>query len=173
LWQATRKLWEAGERQARQTQETIDLGQKQFVSTHRPKIRIKHLRLVDEDFQDGKPLEVQLDIVNTGSTDAILKLYSYALFCLRSGELPKDPPHIGKDHSLNDFSLASGMTLPIKIKAGVYSRNESGDLCFSGGIVYADSMGRIRTTSFYRLLLMRTSRFYLPENPDSDYEYQD
>src|SRR5260221_12152769 len=57
LWRATNRMWESGERQlnltgtgaerqARQTQTSIELAPPQIVSTHRPPILFRDIRLV-------------------------------------------------------------------------------------------------------------------------------
>jgi hypothetical protein len=60
LWRATNRMWESGERQlnltgsvaerqARQTQASIELARAEFVSAHRPRIILRDVRLVGND----------------------------------------------------------------------------------------------------------------------------
>jgi hypothetical protein len=53
------------------TKASVEIGNREFISTHRPKIRVKHLWLV-EDIWQAQPITVNLTCVNTGTADAIL-----------------------------------------------------------------------------------------------------
>lgn len=67
----TLTLWRATTEQGRLAQKSIDLARDEFQSTHRPRIRIKHLFL-ESDIWQGEPIVVTLVCVNCGTTDAVL-----------------------------------------------------------------------------------------------------
>jgi hypothetical protein len=72
LVSTTSQLWRTAAEQGRVAQDSINLARNEFNSTHRPKIRIKHLWLETDIWQD-EPIIVTLVCVNTGpAVDAFL-----------------------------------------------------------------------------------------------------
>ena len=68
----TGTLWVSTNKQATIAIESIKLARDEFNSTHRPKIRVKHLWLKSEIW-NGEKILVHLVIVNTGDTIAVVK----------------------------------------------------------------------------------------------------
>src|SRR5580704_9114956 len=58
--------------QGRLAQHTLDLARKEFLSAHRPQIRIKHLWLANDIWGENQPIVVNLTCVNAGTSEAIL-----------------------------------------------------------------------------------------------------
>jgi hypothetical protein len=168
-------------RQAKLTQASVELGRQEFISTHRPKIRIKHLRLIDDTIQPDVPIRVTLDFVNIGGVDAILDHLSFYMGIMDT--LPRNPPHLGKDIELKGKRTQSGMTQPVNIPGEKFSAEDVDSiltgqrtLYCTGLVIYNDSVGNPRTTAFYRFFNPSTMRFFLPnlpKGPDTDYEFED
>jgi hypothetical protein len=88
LWQTTRG--------------TLDLARNEFISSHRPRMRLKHIWLTDNrpllrddntTWQNG-PLEVTLDIVNVGNTAGYVTWINFESVLLpNGGRLPQRPPY--------------------------------------------------------------------------------
>lgn len=94
LWFSTEKLWGV-------TNQSVELARKEFISSHRPRMRLKHiwmtdgslLRNDDTTWQNG-PLEFNLDIVNIGNTDGYITWINFESVLLPPGQrLPQRPPY--------------------------------------------------------------------------------
>lgn len=173
-------------RQSRDTREQIGLARDEFNSTHRPKIRVKHLWL-SRNIWTGNPIELNLTCVNVGVSDAVLhQIGAQAVVVARGASLPANPTmhpiidgHIGPirsglNHEFMNINLGLGLT-PAQM-AGI--QRQSDDLYCLGYVSYSDSAGRTRITGFCRRLEIpvngphtaETLRFRPFEDPDYDYE---
>jgi hypothetical protein len=178
---------------------SIALARDEFLSTHRPRMRLKAIWLASADGQTSdpelrvqEPLIVRLDIVNFGNTSAfITRLNLAAIFVRADGQLPQRPPYneIGAPNLefRPPFELIRGMTFTQAISDGhVLTIDELSEvyhgrrtLYFVGTIDYRDSNGHPMQTAFCRYLrfLFPTplpqdrGRFETDKNPH--YEYQD
>jgi hypothetical protein len=65
LWIATVGLYIGGNQQ-------FKLARDEFISTHRPQIRIKHVWMIGGDVSRDEPITVRIVCVNHGTTDAII-----------------------------------------------------------------------------------------------------
>ena len=168
--------------QARLIRKSIDLARDEFLSTHRPKIRIKHVWLLNEALHYNEALKVRVVCVNKGRTTAIISDYSVEFFVVKDHRsLPIDPKMA--PINVNGFALQSGISLPLPDISYDLSeadeigiRREGSKLYCAGVVHYSDGIGRIRTTAFCRLYqlpdsLVGAGRFVAVDNPD--YEYQD
>jgi hypothetical protein len=177
------------------TKESVNLARREFISSHRPKIRLKHIWLSSSDGATftGKivaeePITVRLDVVNFGDATAFLELINFITEVIPEGnELPQRPrynqPGI-KQFQTGNFPLESGVTFTLNASDGrVLSdqeiasyRNRSIKIYFVGTIQYRDETGLPRQTAFCRYLSFATGsgdfgHFKREDNPD--YEYQD
>lgn len=188
LWISTYKLWAAGERQ-------FGLARSEFLSSHRPRMRLKHMWLTSEtDWRLGGPFELTLDIVNVGNTTGFITWVNYESLLLMPAErLPQRPPY-DEDFGANGIRisrfrvntpLASGITVPITVCDRNLSANEVQEILLArrrlyliGTIEYVDATG-VRQTGFCR-------RFTFVNYPpgghdhgrfevecDHDYEFED
>jgi len=177
---ATIGLYVAGERQLR-------LARDEFLSTHRPKIRIKHFWL-GNDIWHGEPITVNLTCVNNGTTEAILGAIGIKYFVIKEGKSLPIEPDIPTIINLSGARLPCGFNWPIKgININrILTPEENADiqqgrfkLYCVGYINYLDASGRMRITGFCRVLTFPQDtlahagncRFRVFDDPD--YEYED
>jgi hypothetical protein len=199
LWVETRNAARAGRKQARLIRKSIKLASKEFIATHRPKIRIKHVWPVDRAWANA-PIAANLVIVNKGSANAIITEVKYAFVILPIADnLPGSILTPGNNigivvQSVNGFGIEpieNGVTHLIQglvdrrnLNPGeaLSIRNRSVRLYFIGSVEYQNAERTIlRTTGFCRVLIVPLSaglrsstdvgRYEVVE--DSDYEYAD
>jgi hypothetical protein len=181
------------------TLKQITLARIEFISSHRPKLRLKHIWVSSPDgqtfvgeLQAGVPLTVRLDIVNIGSTPATINIINFVTLIIPSqGRLPQRPPYnepgFLHQFQIGSFRLESGITFTHHVSDGrILAREDiralrDGDnrLYFVGAIGYRDDAQRPRGTAFCR----HFSFYSYPAHPndigrfqtenDPDYEYQD
>jgi hypothetical protein len=161
----------------------LHLARDEFLSTHRPKIRIKHVWLMSEMLVYDEPFTVRVVCVNRGRSDAFMVDYNIGFFVIRRGRgLPVDPqiPSI-----LISGKLPSGISLPfpdishqITQDDEIGIRNQMADLFCLGSVHYKDGAGRMRTTGFCRKLdlsdtVLRVGRTRFRPVEDTEFEYTD
>lgn len=176
---------------AEAAQASADAMRDEFMSTHRPRLRVKHVVLTSEIW-DGEEIEIKLIIVNAGNTHARIIECSVVTVAVPKGrELPGRP-----EYPFNSRFKPAAETLPSgktyifpRLKRGhvltdadnTGLRNGSLSLYRYGFVEYLD-LGvspRLKTTAFCRVLVvpMRPTsyvdigRFVLHIDPD--YEYAD
>lgn len=173
--------------QSRRLKESVGAMRDEFISTHRPHIRVKHVHVTSE-VAGGKPMEIKLVIVNAGITPATVRSMNLETSILTSDKrLPPRPKYSQPHKALARDRLDSGMTIALP---NMTSRNLTIDehprlmdgsrilYCY-GFVEYTDIAGRIRTTAFCRVweppvgvgALSEPGRFVQVNDPD--YEYQD
>lgn len=157
-------------RQAELALKGINLARDEFIATHRPKIRIKHVWLMS-DIWHGVPVKFDLVIVNTGMTPAVIHEYKFAIFVLRSGVTL--PAHILSPGFLETISMVSikkpnvppiqsgithsakGLTNDFSLDSIQHRNLREGrvKLYIVGSVEYADpERVGVRTTGFCRFL---------------------
>jgi hypothetical protein len=161
----------------------INLARSEFLSGHRPKIRIKHVWLISEMLVYDEPFTVRVVCVNRGRSDAFMVDYNIGFFVVRRGRgIPVDPqiPAV-----LISGKLPSGISLPfpdishqITHDEEIGIRNQMADLFCLGSVHYKDGAGRIRTTGFCRKLdltstILRVGRLTFRPVEDTEFEYTD
>jgi len=203
----TRNLWQStqttSERQAEEMEKSLaitkqaaeaardsaEAARQEFVASHRPMIRVKHLHITSEIWGD-KPIDVKLIITNIGITPAIIRFMSVDTAILGAEKtLPGRPvfsnPNRAVSQDISRVESGGSLILP-RITVRQLSMNEhprimDGSLkfyCF-GVVDYLDADGRTRQTGFCRVwepprgpnALSEPGKFVL--HPDPDYEYQD
>lgn len=186
LKRSTDNLWKTADDQ-------IKLARDDFNATHRPKIRIKNVWLMQQLLPDT-PVAVDILLVNVGNVPAVIANIGLDFNVINPelGMLPGnlEPPRVPTDA----IGMICGLGFTIRIN-GISSRApldearidaiEQGrrTLCCFGAVEYFDTgpeeTRRIRRTSFYRIFKPfpesgdGIGRFVLPEKPDPDYEYED
>lgn len=175
----------------------IKLARDEFLSSHRPKIRIKHVFLETEVWNTGL-LKVEIHFVNSGNTNAILKSFRFDVLVTEDdGRLPRQAKKMAQNTIGIKGELPPGVNwkTPIPLDRSftlkerfdqdiIMARNKK--LFFVGAIVYAGvAAEKIKeqehTTAFCRELCfndpnkptLEGTRFVPLEKPDSDYEYED
>lgn len=186
----TYTLYTTSIEQAKLTRESIDVATNEFVSSHRPRIRLKHLWLT-EDIWGKEQITVSLGIVNNGTGEATLNTMGIRFVIVRAGRpIPFDPdipdipgvnvagvrmpvgvwwtyPNIRNGTQLTDAEVAD-------IQNGVC------ELYCLGFVSYYDDARNMRITGFCRILTLppfpvphtiQNCRFRKFDDPD--YEYED
>jgi hypothetical protein len=168
LWRSTKRLWQASDNQ-------LNLARTEFLSTHRPQIRIKHVWLIGD-----KPITVRVVCVNYGTTDAVIIDYGIEYLAVAEGRRP--PPDKKIEPIRVDLSLPSGVSLELPDFFATFTANQEfgigqrkANLYCMGYVHYRDGVGRLRTTAFCRVLkfdpVHGTGFFGSAGEPD--YEYED
>jgi hypothetical protein len=174
LWYSTEKLWSV-------TNVSVQLARSEFISSHRPRMRLKHMWLMhDTAWRLGGPVEVNLDIVNIGNTDGVVTWINYESILLPINQrLPQRPPYdempFGPDMRITRFRtfalVQPGRTLPRPVCDGrILSDQDVHDVLWEhrrlyliGTIEYVDAAAGVddaerglRQTAFCRRLSFNT-----------------
>jgi hypothetical protein len=142
------------------TKKQIGLARDDFNSTHRPKIRIKHIWLQNDIWQ-GESIIVNLTCVNNGTTEAVLSEIGIKYFVVRSDRaLPIEPriPAIfnfagqqlpcGRNWETRDIDTRRILTP----EENANIQQGRSHLYCVGYVSYFDAAGRMRITGFCRVL---------------------
>lgn len=173
--------------QATRLRETVDLSRQEFISTHRPRMRIKHVWL-SEDIQAGEPIKINLVSVNTGDTEARITRFDVVTHAIPKFRHPPNNPFNGRNGFPIDRMLPSGVTLDhLPREAGYVNLAEIGDIrngsmwlyCFAY-VEYLDASDLPRKTSCCRVLrpspreaLSVIDGIFIKPEKESEYEYAD
>lgn len=167
------------------------VARKEFNSTHRPMIRVRHV-WPSGDLWEGGTFAINTQIVNVGLTKAKITEYSATTLILPNGkQLPAVPLYGYCMIVKKDLFLESGQSTdlpPMTEQIRSITQEDNGAIrgnrkllyCF-GYIRYEDTESRVRTTAFCRRLEIPTGvgsfselgRFVRLEPENEDYEYQD
>jgi hypothetical protein len=182
LWASTWHLWGV-------TKDSVDLARKEFLSSHRPQIRIKHVQMTSKLWQ-GEKLVFRLVFVNAGFSDAFIHQYGIGIHIIRPDSyLPIDPEFpvtmaSGQQKCPVGFTLvAPDLTdgTVLTDEQNVSIRNRTRLLYCTGFVEYTDAQGWMRKTAFCRVFEAslapgaseKPGRFAWPPSPEPDYEYAD
>jgi hypothetical protein len=193
-WGALKDSVAVADKAANAAKGSVELAREEFLSTHRPKIRIKHVFLTN-DLRAGEIPEIEVVVVNFGSTDARIAECKFGVIVVpEGGNLPPNPPFeyaAGFVPRKGKVLVPSGITVVFErreIGSKISDSTETAILngrsklyCF-GHVQYTDtsSSERIKNTAFCRALsvdpnqigpLNERARFV--EVNDPDYNYQD
>jgi hypothetical protein len=175
LWKSTDKLWKA-------TIDTIQLGQREFVSTHRPKLILRQAfaPLPVED----TPIFIQFTISNIGESRAWIVESVFVVELFRQTALVVIPAADGAMQL--DTGRRSGIIEPGENRVFAHSPPLAWDvdtrrsyaehdrgLFFSGHIVYIDDNSVRRQTAFRRKYDPGTERFYRIPGHAEEHDYAD
>jgi len=174
------------------TQEQLSLAREEFVSNHRPIIRIRLVtvsafgaRFGIHNFSHGDEVEIEFSVTNVGSTDANITDGRYRVYCFNTPE-PKNDSLFGefakKIPDVN-ITLAPGEAKRLFVTTNIVLEEppagqrimrqfavENWRMHIIGQIDYLDKLDRKRQTGFLREL-QPGGAFRRIE--DSDYEYED
>jgi hypothetical protein len=183
----TAVLIAVGISQGRELRRAVDASKDEFVANHRPKVRLKHLWLMN-DIWSGEKIVLELTMVNNGTAEGIGAEVGIRIHIVRADRpLPPDPsiPAIanlggqklvcGKNLTLR--GLDTGITLTDPENTAI--QNGRSKLYCVGYISYLDGADRMRITGFCRVLTFPPNIIALAGNSrfrrfrDPDYEYED
>jgi hypothetical protein len=156
LWDATRRLFEAGERQ--------------FMATHRPEILVRTIQATG----GGKKqiIGARLTIVNKGETDAIVDKIegiifpgaSYVLPEITGNKLPYAARKLAPGGIWEEIDILSS-------ERDTDFLNDKVRLWCVGRIDYTDGGGRKRQTGFCRVYDSTIKKWNRQDDPDYEYAY--
>lgn len=164
--------------QAILTRDAIELGTKEYVATHRPKVAIRLITIsaiVPNEF-----LTVKLHIFNVGDSSAFIEAYNASIITRQGGEtLYGLPAYKNKSTQVDGIEIKSGGYYKIEVlsdsainREGVVDVSSyTRVLCVYGHIRYRDSNRVIRRAGFLRRYDHANRRFITVSDPD--YEYAD
>lgn len=174
--------------QGRLLNRTVDLGREEFISTHRPRLVVRRVSVVENNGIYG----IQYFIHNIGDSRAtIVKVSDRVWLPTQTENLPAIPDYEeSRDMNtiLNSGQWMGGLHTPttinqerlglvfgynnvIKEMPSLSNLQEDGGILFLGFIEYEDQVGTTRNTAFLRQFDFKTERFNAINHPD--YEYQD
>jgi hypothetical protein len=159
--------------------DATELGNKEFIATHRPKVIVRYIQGPFHDEQ-GKGF-IWVTVVNTGINAATIEAFGADL--ARRMDETEEWVAPGLDASAKEIEpivLTCGQrhafTVVAKTTVGDEEilRDALGDsqLCAVGEIRYRDGNGVVRDTGFFRVWSEVDERF-IPSDHDSEMEYQD
>jgi hypothetical protein len=184
--------WVTG-RQAKLTKQAVELTRQDFLSAHRPQLRVKAFRLTRgvqarDNQRVGRveyggsvlsqlqgPLVVEFTVVNVGKSTAHLLRSSVGIQFPTRVQLPENPgrlpdlPYRGADVTgSRKFGPGASDSYNITGEAAPLGQN---NLMVYGDLVYTDAAGDTRSTAFCRTWDATRNRFVAVDDPD--YEYED
>jgi hypothetical protein len=168
----TGTLWFATNQQATLTRQSIDLARKEFISSQRPRLRVRniivwnsppslHPRLRNDFFTAGEIPQVQFYVANVGGTDAMIAGALAIVYKSRDG-LPMKRPYEGNSGNLSlpQSPIGPGQSVPFQFKSDEaigHGAETIGSnvvqklrLFVMGWVEYRDDIGIIRRTAFCR-----------------------
>jgi len=172
-------LWRATSAQGRLTLKAIELGNKEFIATHRPKIVARNFGILgDEEIPGGKQIQFFFVAHNIGETRAsVIEVRSGTLILKKDEKIPSNVSFPFREKF--NFRLESG-------EREIFSGNGGGTpnstesmgifagelvlLCL-GVIVYTDDNGTQRETGFCRRFRSRENDWDVIHNSDYEYGY--
>lgn len=153
----------------------LRLGRQDFISTHRPRLRVRKVTL-RRPLTEGFPLEVQYEIANVGGSEATILLAAVSIEITKK---PQHPQQLGSGRYVpedNRTIAAGGHLLPC-FKTTLIYQNETQSareyMIIRGVVHYEDGNGIKRHTAFERVNDAGSYRFFKGDNPSEDYEYED
>lgn len=172
------RLTDIGERQADISGEQLgalarqgDQIDREWVSTHRPKLRVRYFTYIGISGDD--PAEVSFDIVNIGGSAATITDSSWKIV-VRNPKLLSTPYyHAGKPVRPAGKVIDLTDSERVTVDDDFVSRTIEGKyqhLVIYGYIRYADQYGARRTTAFGRYWDAERARFLPVDDPEYNYE---
>lgn len=174
----TGALWRSTDGLLRATNESIKIANQEFISTHRPRLIVRRVRL--RRLVEGKKPIIEYRVVNIGESRAnILEAnYTTAIIDFPLPEMPNyDPNFTSRYVPTPDDALHSGQWIGainapyMRLTKNVIQKIELEELIviFIGYVRYSDAYGVVREIGFGRRY--KNGRFYRIEN--EEYEYSD
>jgi hypothetical protein len=184
----TLTLWRATTEQGRLTKESIDLGNREFAATHRPRIRVAYIKI--NQLEAGQHPAGEIWAINIGDGDAEITELGVDIFWRRidmagtgmfratPGLSPFGPLMIAPGQQVN-IGIKGGQTLRQEIINGIRGSPNIEErpwlhLCVVGTIHYLDANRTHRLTSFFRIYNPDRLRFMRAPDDDeyAEWEYE-
>jgi hypothetical protein len=162
------------------TRESIELARKEFITTHRPRIRVRSVQFTGP--RDLSRHDANIWIANVGEgTAKEIGLESFGARKQRGAWIDGNKPILGTaiaPRVCNDLAPGAPVVFggsfppPMDKEARGCVRNGMEILYFMGLIRYSDDNGIVRHTGFCWQYDHRTGDFVMPEK-DDEYNYED
>ncbi len=156
----------------------LRLANKEFVASHRPVLKVRQLDLT---MFAGNPFRIRYMAVNTGASRATILEQNARFIYMRPGNFPEGVLLCAPSTAVRqEIKIANGGFCLIDIfdpeseeDNGMIQDIRDGRrrLFVHGYIAYADDLGVIRRTGFYRWYNINNRRFSAVD--DAEYEYTD
>ena len=162
------------------TQRQAGLTLKEFISTHRPRIRVRAFEVMDKTLENGQEIVVTFLAQNIGETPATIKEVRGCLHVAKKPDSPL-PVDLKSPHKVAfDIRLETGQRELFHIRDGTIPTEHTGTAIYTGmtplycvGVVtYLDDNGIARETGFCRRFIFRpVYDCQVVQNPEYEYEY--
>jgi hypothetical protein len=155
-----------------QLKRTVDLGREEFISTHRPLLRIKFVERTQVETAAGERVGIKFSIVNAGTTRAQVTGSTAYVDVFAPDDWP-NPNDYGRNNVIGNRRFKPGATdryTAVSDNATLFDAYASGanQVRLYGYVVYEDDAGVPITTYFCRVHDRERDRFIPPDNPDYD-----
>ena len=175
----------ASQEAANAAKEQTTVAIKEFIFTHRPRLVVRNVSVKPYTdpaipFEEGKPIQIEWVVVNTGNTPAEITESNATILVDGPSFHARTPYSPERDH-MNGVKLVPGGAftftmqseqVDLKNNPALISINRGEKVeYFFGFIMYRDDIGNVRRTAFCRRYAPDTERFILAGDPD--YEYTD
>ncbi len=171
LYRATTAQGRLTQRSIDLTREQIELARTEYVSSHRPKLRIRH---IVPRFRDGEPIKVHCVVTNIGETHARVSLSGATVGIFPHGKpgLQSRVMFLASDlyGGQSELFITQEDTDFVYDEAWNLDQPHGGATFIRGEIEYQDDNGTKRRTGFSRRYNYSTGRFDTVENPEDEYE---
>ena len=183
LWIFTALQWRTTRRAVQQSAKGIDLANKTYIASHRPRIVIRGLFMVPPNPSSPNSARLSFIIANVGDTDAEVVNFKFFLLFRGDDDSVEMPIVRTEEAKQPSFKLVVGeefrwygnceMNAAKFINAtnrAVHDQETLSELEFRGTTSFKDWGGNLRHTSFHRSYDFKHRRFNRIEN--SEFEYQ-
>jgi hypothetical protein len=150
------------------------VGRMQFISTHRPRLKVRYFRIINTSKEQAI---IRFTIVNVGGSDAKL-IGSLGLAKFFAVGIPPAPVYLGGKELVEPRRFKAGATDEGAIVFDIPTETSIGEMASAhralyvyGYLVYEDALENTRTTAFCRRYDTALDRFSPVKDPD--YEYED
>lgn len=171
-------LWRLGSGQLKELTKQVTLAREEFISTHRPRVRVRAFEVANKDLPHGNPIRITFLAQNIGETSAHLTELKACLHIARTNDTPL-PTNLGFPYrDALKVTLRGGQSEALYIENGTAPSEENAAAIYAdnmplfciGVIAYNDDSGTKRETGFCRRFHFRP---YSSEAiRDSEYEYE-
>jgi hypothetical protein len=156
--------------------EATELANKEFISTHRPKIIVYGLNF-SGDVTGDQPVPISFRYVNSGDSDAVVTGFGTRIIQLADPLVPADiefthqeiTPPIEVPSGMHGFRLTPDTIRPDTVVAG--GTFETGSTVCVGVVLYRDGNGTRRQTGFCRKFDFTSGRWVKMEDDEYEYSY--
>lgn len=178
----TLTLWLATTEHSRIQEGLLALSREEFNATHRPRLRVRFLRL--HQLQEDRPVIIQLTVVNVGETPAYIQKFEVSMIVDTDSDEKVDPFSLGEPFAPN-HKIEGGAACLVSLGKGAnikydhfWLTGRGGTITVNGRAEYTDDRTVRRRTGFERIC--GGGSLSHPVDPHrfrpvkgSEYEYED